>query len=63
MHYSVPTVATARKALEVVCRSLNHRHRNYIAQIRRTSRSVHSVAAETDPTHLNENWANTVQKL
>jgi len=30
---SVPSIQTRDKALEMVCRSLNHRRRDYIAQL------------------------------
>jgi len=67
---SVPTVRTREKALEVVCRSLNHRRRDYIAQLGQNADfiaffSTHWAApnADNDPTHLNENWPNNVRKL
>ena len=53
-----------------MCRSLNHRRRDYIARIGRNADFIsflfHAVAppnAENDPTHLNENWPNNVRKL
>src|SRR3954466_8073988 len=67
---SVPSIQTRDKALEVVCRSLNHRRRDYIAQLGQNADFIAFFSirwappnARNDPTHLNENWANNVRQL
>ena len=67
---SMPTVRTRAKALEVVCRSLNHRRRDYIARLGQNADFIAFFlthwappSAENDPTHLNENWPNNVRTL
>src|SRR5256885_1246965 len=58
---SVPSIQTRDKALDVVCRSLNHRRRDYIAQLGQNADFIAFFSirwappnARNDPTHLNE---------
>ncbi len=67
---SMPTVQTRDKALEVTCRSLNHRRREYVAQHGQATDFLAFFASkwaprgvQNDPTDLNANWLDNVRTL
>lgn len=67
---SFPTVQTRDKALEVTCRSLNHRRREYVAQHGQATDFLAFFASkwaprgvQNDPTDLNANWLDNVRTL
>jgi hypothetical protein len=67
---SIPSVETRDQALRVLCRSIVHALRDYVAQQGQASdfvaffgRRWAPVGAANDPQHLNANWTDNVRRL
>jgi len=69
---SVPTCTDRQEALEITCRTVNHRRRDYLASLGRNFQQNFvvflgaawaPVGAANDPKGLNANWDGNVARL
>lgn len=69
---SVPTCADRHEALQITCRTVNHRRREFLHSLGASSDAAFvaflgaawaPVGAANDPRNLNANWVGNVRKL